>query len=104
MNLNFLSNSVISFSLGEENFNLEFMSAPNDFVVNKNDNNLVLNVRKDVTANVTANETSLVLNLNKNLSYTVSFAIKFLGASFIKISDRKLQVNNNSILVFISFF
>ena len=98
MNLNFLSNSVISFSLGEENFNLEFMSAPNDFVVNKNDNNLVLNVRKDITANVTANETSLVLNLNKNLSYTVSFAIKFLGASFIKISDRKLQVNNNSIL------
>ena len=98
MNLSFLSNSVVSFKLGEETFNLEFISAPNDFVVQKTDNNLVLNVRKDITANVTANDTSLVLNLNKILSYTVSFAIKFLGASFIKISDRKLQVNDSYIL------
>jgi len=98
MNLNFLSNSVVSFSLGQEAFNLEFISAPSDFIVQKNDNNLVLNVRKDITAVVEANETSLVLNLNKNLSYTVSFAIKFLGASFIKINDRKLQVNDSFVL------
>jgi hypothetical protein len=98
MNLNFLSNSVVSFLLGEETLTLEFISAPSDFVVEKNDNNLVLNVRKDITAQVTANDKSFILNLNKKLSYTVSFAIRFLGASFDKISDKKLQLNDNYIL------
>ena len=65
MNLNFLSNSVVSFLLGEETLTLEFISAPSDFVVEKNDNNLVLNVRKDITAQVTANDKSFILNLNK---------------------------------------
>jgi hypothetical protein len=39
-----------------------------------------------------------VLNLHKTLSYTVSFAIKFFGASFTKISDKKLKVNDKYIL------
>jgi hypothetical protein len=98
MNLNFLSNSIVSFLLGEDNFTLEFISAPKDFVAQKTDNSLVLNVRKDITANVTANENSFVLSLEKSLSYTVSFAIKFLGASFTKISDKKLIVNEKYIL------
>ena len=98
MNLNFLSNSIVSFLIAEESFTLEFISAPDEFVVQNHDNNLVLNVRKDITANVTSNEKSLILNLNKSLSYTVSFAIRFLGASFIKISDKKLLVNENYIL------
>jgi hypothetical protein len=94
MNLNFLSNSIVSFLLGEDNFTLEFISASKDFVAQKTDNSLVLNVRKDITANVTANENSFVLSLEKSLSYTVSFAIKFLGASFTKISDKKLIVTS----------
>jgi len=98
MNLNFLSNTIVSFLLEEETFTLEFISAPSDFVLQNNDNNLILSVRKDITASVSADEKSFVLNLNKNLSYTVSFAIKFLGASFLKISDKKLQVNDNYIL------
>jgi len=98
MNLNFLSNSIVSFLLGGESFNLEFMSAPEDLVVQKNESNLVLNVRKDVTASITSNKNLLIFNLNKSLSYTVSFAVKFLGASFTKISDKKLQVNENFIL------
>ena len=98
MNLNFLSNSIVSFLLGEDNFTLEFISAPKDFVAQKTDNSLVLNVRKDITANVTANENSFVLSLEKSLSYTVSFAIKFFGASFTKISDKKLIVNEKYIL------
>ncbi len=98
MNLNFLSNTIISFLLNEETFSLEFVSAPSDFIHEKNDTNLILNVRKDITAKVYSDEKSFVLNLNKNLSYTVSFAIKFLGASFVKISDKKLQVNDSYIL------
>ena len=98
MNLNFLSNSIVSFLLGEDNFTLEFISAPKDLVAQKTDNSLVLNVRKDITANVMANENSFVLSLEKSLSYTVSFAIKFLGASFTKISDKKLIVNEKYIL------
>ena len=98
MNLDFLSNSVVSFLLGEKTFTLEFISAPSDFVVQKNNNYLVLNVRKDIIAQVTANDKALVLNLSKELSYSVSFAIKFLGASFKKISERKLQVNDDYIL------
>jgi hypothetical protein len=98
MNLNFLSNSILSFLLGEETFTLEFISAPNDFVVQKNDNNLILNVRKDITAQVAADEKAFILNLSKNLSYAVSFAIRFKGASFSKLSDKKLIVNDNYIL------
>ena len=98
MNLNFLSNSIVSFLLGEDNFTLEFISAPKDLVAQKTDNSLVLNVRKDITANVMANENSFVLSLEKSLSYTVSFAIIFLGASFTKISDKKLIVNEKYIL------
>jgi hypothetical protein len=98
MNLNFLSNSIISFLLGEDNFTLEFISAPNNLVAEKTDTKLTLNVRKDITADVMSNDKSFVLNLQKSLSYTVSFAIKFLGASFTKISDKKLKVNEKYIL------
>jgi len=98
MNLNFLSNSIISFVLGEDDFTLEFISAPHDLVAEKNDNKLTLNVRKDITADVMSNDKSFVLNLHKTLSYTVSFAIKFFGASFTKISDKKLKVNEKYIL------
>jgi hypothetical protein len=45
-----------------------------------------------------SNDKSFVLNLHKTLSYTVSFAIKFFGASFTKISDKKLKVNDKYIL------
>ena len=98
MNLNFLSNSIISFVLGEDDFTLEFISAPQDLVAEKTDTKLTLNVRKDITADVMSNDKIFVLNLRKNLSYTVSFAIKFFGASFTKISDKKLKVNDNYIL------
>jgi hypothetical protein len=98
MNLNFLSNSIISFVLGEDDFTLEFISAPHDLVAEKTDTKLTLNVRKDITADVMSNDKYFVLNLHKTLSYTVSFAIKFLGASFTKISDKKLQVNDKYIL------
>lgn len=98
MNLNFLSNSIISFLLGDDNFTLEFISAPQNLVAEKNDTKLTLNVRKDITADVMSNDKSFVLNLHKTLSYTVSFAIKFLGASFTKISDKKLKINDKYIL------
>ena len=98
MNLNFLSNSIISFVLGEDDFTLEFISAPRDLVGEKTDTKLTLNVRKDITADVMSNDKSFVLNLHKSLSYTVSFAIKFFGASFTKISDKKLKVNDKYIL------
>lgn len=98
MNLNFLSNSIISFVLGEDDFTLEFISAPRDLVAEKTDTKLTLNVRKDITADVMSNDKSFVLNLHKSLSYTVSFAIKFFGASFTKISDKKLKINEKYIL------
>jgi hypothetical protein len=98
MNLNFLSNSIISFVLGEDDFTLEFISAPHNLVAEKTDTKLTLNVRKDITADVMSNDKSFVLNLHKTLSYTVSFAIKFFGASFTKISDKKLKVNDKYIL------
>ena len=98
MNLNFLSNSIISFVLGEDDFTLEFISAPRDLVAEKTDTKLTLNVRKDITADVMSNDKSFVLNLHKTLSYTVSFAIKFFGASFTKISDKKLKLNDKYIL------
>jgi hypothetical protein len=98
MNLNFLSNSIISFVLGEDDFTLEFISAPHNLVAEKTDTKLILNVRKDITADVMSNDKSFVLNLHKTLSYTVSFAIKFFGASFTKISDKKLKVNDKYIL------
>jgi hypothetical protein len=98
MNLNFLSNSIISFVLGEDDFTLEFISAPHNVVAEKTDTKLTLNVRKDITADVMSNDKSFVLNLHKTLSYTVSFAIKFFGASFTKISDKKLKVNDKYIL------
>ena len=98
MNLNFLSNSIISFVLGEDDFTLEFISAPRDLVAEKTDTKLTLNVRKDITADVMSNDKSFVLNLHKSLSYTVSFAIKFFGASFTKISDKKLKINDKYIL------
>jgi len=98
MNLNFLSNSIISFVLGEDDFTLEFISAPHNLVAEKTDTKLTLNVRKDITADVMSNNKSFVLNLHKTLSYTVSFAIKFFGASFTKISDKKLKVNDKYIL------
>lgn len=98
MNLNFLSNSIISFVFGEDDFTLEFISAPRDLVAEKTDTKLTLNVRKDITADVMSNDKSFVLNLHKSLSYTVSFAIKFFGASFTKISDKKLKINEKYIL------
>lgn len=98
MNLNFLSNSIISFVLGEDDFTLEFISAPRDLVGEKTDTKLTLNVRKDITADVMSNDKSFVLNLHKSLSYTVSFAIKFFDTSFTKISDKKLKVNDKYIL------
>ena len=98
MNLNFLSNSIISFVLGEDDFTLEFISAPRDLVAEKTDTKLTLNVRKDITADVMSNDKYFVLNLHKTLSYTVSFAIKFFGASFTKISDKKLKLNDKYIL------
>ena len=98
MNLNFLSNSIISFVIGEDDFTLEFISAPRDLVAEKTDTKLTLNVRKDITADVMSNDKSFVLNLHKTLSYTVSFAIKFFGASFTKISDKKLKLNDKYIL------
>ena len=98
MNLNFLSNSIISFVLGEDDFTLEFISAPRDLVAEKTDTKLTLNVRKDITADVISNDKYFVLNLHKTLSYTVSFAIKFFGASFTKISDKKLKLNDKYIL------
>ena len=98
MNLNFLSNSIISFVFGEDDFTLEFISAPQNLVAEKNDTKLTLNVRKDITADVMLNDKSFVLNLHKSLSYTVSFAIKFFGASFTKISDKKLKINEKYIL------
>jgi hypothetical protein len=98
MNLNFLSNSIISFVLGEDDFTLEFISSPHNLVAEKTDTKLILNVRKDITADVMSNDKSFVLNLHKTLSYTVSFAIKFFGASFTKISDKKLKVNDKYIL------
>jgi hypothetical protein len=98
MNLNFLSNSIISFVLGEDDFTLEFISAPRDLVAEKIDTKLTLNVRKDITADVMSNDKYFVLNLHKTLSYTVSFAIKFFGASFTKISDKKLKLNDKYIL------
>jgi hypothetical protein len=98
MNLNFLSNSIISFVLGEDDFTLEFISAPHNLVAEKTDTKLTLNVRKDITADVMSNDKSFVLNLHKTLSYTVSFAIKFFGSSFTKISDKKLKVNDKYIL------
>jgi hypothetical protein len=93
MDFNFLSNSIVSFTLGEDSFSLEFISAPKDLIAEKNENLLVLNVRKDITAHVTASSNSIDFNLYKKLSYTVSFAIKFLGSTFTKISESKLQVN-----------
>jgi hypothetical protein len=98
MNLNFLSNSIISFVIGEDDFTLEFISAPRDLVAEKIDTKLTLNVRKDITADVMSNDKYFVLNLHKTLSYTVSFAIKFFGASFTKISDKKLKLNDKYIL------
>ena len=80
MNLNFLSNSIISFVLGEDDFTLEFISAPRDLVAEKTDTKLTLNVRKDITADVISNDKYFVLNLHKTLSYTVSFAIRFFCA------------------------
>ena len=98
MNLNFLSNSIISFVLEEDDFTLEFISAPHDLVAEKTETKLTLNVRKDITADVMSNDKYFVLNLQKTLSYTVSFAIRFFGASFTKISDKKLKVNDKYIL------
>ena len=98
MNLNFLSNSIVSFVLGNDDFTLEFISAPHNLVAEKSDTKLTLNVRKDITADVMSNEKSFVLNIHKSLSYTVSFAIKFFGASFTKISDKKLKVNDKYVL------
>lgn len=98
MNFNFLSNSIVSFTIGEDSFSLEFISATKDLIAEKNDNLLVLNVRKDIKAHVTANQNSIDFNLFKNLSYTVSFAIKFLESTFTKISENKLQVNEKYIL------
>lgn len=98
MNLNFLSNSIISFVLGEDDFTLEFISAPQNLVAEKTDTKLRLNVRKDITADVMSNDKIFVLDLHKSLSYTVSFAIKFFGVSFTKISDKKLKLNDKYIL------
>lgn len=98
MNLNFLSNSLVSFKLNNQEISLEFISAPKEFVSQSNNDILTLNVRKDIKANVHASEDALTLDLHKNLSYTVSFAIKFLGCSFEKISDKKLKVNENLFL------
>lgn len=98
MNLNFLSNSIVSFILGEDDFTLEFISAPKNLVQEKTDTKLTLNVRKDITADVVANNKSFVLNIHKSLSYTVSFAIRFIGATFTKISDKKLKVNDRYLL------
>ena len=98
MNLNFLSNSIVSFLLDGQEISLDFISSTKDFVDKKTDDSLILNVRKDVKAEVFANENSFILNLNKNLSYSVSFAIKFLGASFEKISDKKIKIDGKLIL------
>ena len=98
MNLNFLSNSVVSFTLDGQEISIEFISASKDLVAQKTEESLILNVRKDIKANVFANENSFVLDVHKNLSYTVSFAIRILGASFEKISDKKIKVNEIAIL------
>lgn len=98
MNLNFLSNSLISFKLNNQEITLEFISAPKDFVNQSTHDVLTLNVRKDIKANVHANEDTFTLDLHKNLSYTVSFAIKFLNASFTKVTDKKIKVNDSLFL------
>ena len=98
MNLNFLSNSVVSFALDGQEISIEFISATKDLVAQRTDESLILNVRKDIKANVFANESSFILDLHKNLSYTVSFAIRILGASFEKISDKKIKVNEIAVL------
>jgi hypothetical protein len=84
--------------LGEDDFTLEFISAPSNLVAEKTDTKLKLNVRKDITADVMSNDRSFVLDMHKTLSYTVSFAIKFFGATFTKITDKKLKVNDNYVL------
>jgi hypothetical protein len=84
--------------LGEDDFTLEFISAPQNLVAEKTDTKLRLNVRKDITADVMSNDKIFVLDLHKYLSYTVSFAIKFFGVSFTKISDKKLKLNDKYIL------
>jgi hypothetical protein len=94
MNLNFLSNSVVSFSIAKQEISVEFISAPKDFVVENNVDSLILNVRKDIKADVKANENVFVLDLNKNLSYTASFALRFIGAHFEKVSDKRIFVND----------
>ena len=98
MNLNFLSNSIVSFSLNGQDISLDFISSTKDFVDKRTEDSLVLNVRKDIKASVFANESSFILELHKNLSYTLSFAIKFLGSTFQKVSDKKIKVNENLFL------
>jgi len=98
MNMKLGNEPNITFNLNGQEINLALVSAPQDYIIQKNDVNAVVNLRKNVTAEIKVVNDSAVIDINKSISFSVSFAIQIKNFKLTKLSDFRILLNDSYVL------
>jgi hypothetical protein len=98
MNMKLHKEPTITFYLEGKEIDLSFVSAPQDYIIQQNDENAVVHLRKNVTAEIKQYSNIISIDINKSISFSVSFAIQIKNFKLEKLSDFRLLIDDNYVL------
>ena len=98
MNMKLHTEPAITFNLEGEEIDLSFVSAPQDYIIQQNEENVVVHLRKNVTAEIKKHNNIISVDINKSISFSVSFAIQIKNFKIEKLSDFRLLLDDKYVL------